>query len=156
MKILSTAIYLSMNNLFAGENIILSKFSINRSIVLFFAWCKFRNISIPIRWMHKIRRVYSVASTNIFEKMLCRKTHLLWKKVVTNFRQRSCFWIVTRWASLHKTLYPPKVCVVHSTELTLLNCCEFQTSCILTFGLGVAPTLSFVDLSADCIRYTVI
>lgn len=28
-----------------------------------------------------------------------------------------------------------KVCVVHSTELTLLKCSEFQTSCILTFSL---------------------
>lgn len=43
-----------------------------------------------------------------------------------------CHWM----ASLHKVLYPPKVCVVHSTELTLLKCSEFQTSCILTFGLG--------------------
>lgn len=39
-----------------------------------------------------------------------------------------------------------KVCVVHSTELNLLKCCEFQTSCILMYYFGSPSTPSFADL----------
>lgn len=65
--------------------------------------------------------------------------------------KESPFYLNCHWV-LDFVLSSSKMCAVHSTELTLLKCSEFQTSCILMFAFGSHRRFHSLIYQTDCTR----